>query len=94
MKSIRDIINLEPKCCEFEGLPFKLRRPSAADLIDALAYARDNPDATLAWMCWRHCLDNEGNLLFATIDAAMNADADFIVRVGKMAEAMYGEGRD
>jgi hypothetical protein len=48
----------------------------------------------LAWFCWRHLLDEAGNPVFDTLEAALAADASVIMRAGQQIEALYGEGRD
>lgn len=94
MSGARDIFSLRPEPLELAGHNFQLRRPSALDLMEALAVGRDTPDRFHCWLVLRHLLDAEGNPVFSSIDEVMNADALMVMKAGKAAEELYGEGRD
>lgn len=94
MSSIRDIIKLRNVPSTIDGAPISLRRPSALDLLEGIQFAEKNPQQLLAWFCWRHLLDEAGNPVFDTLEAALAADASVIMRAGQQIEALYGEGRD
>lgn len=94
MSSIRDIIKLRNVPSVVEGAPVSLRRPSALDLLEALQFAEKQPQQMLAWFCYRHLLDEAGNPVFDSMEAALAADASVIMRAGQQIEALYGEGRD
>ena len=94
MSSARDIFSLRNHPLEIGGAAFQLRRPSALDLIEALAVSRDDPERFHCWLVARHLLDAEGRAVFSSIDEVMQSDAAMVFAAGKAAEALYGEGRD
>jgi hypothetical protein len=93
MKSIKDIIALKPVTIEMDGADIVLRRPSALDMVDAIAFLRDQPDRMFAWFVFRHVLV-DGAPAFSSIDEVLASDGFVVARIGKEIEKLYGEGRD
>ena len=93
MRSIRDALTLRPATVEVAGCSVQLRRPSAADLVEAIEVSQNMPTKLHAWLAWRHLLEN-GAPVFASLEQALEADGLTVAAIGKAAEALYSEGRD
>lgn len=94
MADIRSILALEPRRYELCGCPCLLKRPSLADLIDAVAINERGPAYAKAWALHRHLLDERGDPLFATVDDAMKAPAGMASKAIAAIEDLYSEGAD
>jgi hypothetical protein len=76
------------------GRAVTLRRPSALDFIDGAEMASRTPTRLYAWLAYRHLLDEFGRSVFASVEAALDADGLLILQIGREAEKLYEEGRD
>jgi hypothetical protein len=76
------------------GLTVTLRRPSALDFVEAADIAAKKPSSLYAWFAYRHLLDESGRPVFASLEAALDADGKVIWQIGKACELLYEEGRD
>lgn len=96
--SIADALRLKPVQRELpDGTPYWLRRPSAADLIEAIEFSKATPEKLHAWLAWKHLYDlREGILepVFESMDEALAATATTVTAIGQEAERLYSEGRD
>lgn len=93
--SIADALALKNVGTELpNGLKVTLRRPSALDFVEAADLAAKNPSRLYAWFAYRHLLDESGRPVFASLEAALDADGKVIWQIGKACELLYEEGRD
>jgi len=88
------ILNSEPHSVVVKGVAFKLRRPTVADLAEALHVNATAPTDANAWMLKRHLLTENGVPVFASIDDAKNCPLALATRLIPMIEGLYAEGRD
>jgi hypothetical protein len=93
--SISDALQLKNIGVRIEGCgTVTLRRPSVLDFIDGADIATRQPTHLYAWLAYRHLLDENGRPVFASLEAALDADGRLIIQIGKEAEKLYEEGRD
>lgn len=76
------------------GHSVTLRRPSALDFIEGADVASKSPSRLYAWLAYRHLLDESGRPVFASVEAALDADGLLILQIGRACEQLYEEGRD
>jgi hypothetical protein len=88
------ILNLEPKRVEVMGVSLQLRRPTVADLAEALHVNADGEGKGNAWMLWRHVQHPDGRPVFADVEAAAAAPLAFAMKLIPLIEGLYAEGRD
>lgn len=94
MRDIRSILALEPVAIEIDGCTVLLKRPTIADLVDAIEINRTSPELGKFWQIHRHALAPDGSALFADTDAASRCPAHLGARICVEIEALYNEGRD
>lgn len=96
--SISDALSLKPVQRQLaDGTPYWLRRPTAADLIDAIEFSKASPERLHAWLVWKHLMDVENGILepvFGSIEEVMRSSATTVATIGAEAERLYSEGRD
>lgn len=76
------------------GRAVTLRRPSALDFIEVADLAAKAPSRLYALLCAKHLLDEQGAPVFASVEAALEADGRLVWQIGQAAERLYEEGRD
>jgi hypothetical protein len=91
--SIKDALALKDATLELSFGAVTLRRPSAADVIEATNVASTDASRLYAHLVWRHLVE-EGKPVFGSIDEVLAADGVRVLEIGKAAERLYGEGRD
>lgn len=94
MPDIRAILALEHKPFELNGAACLLKRPTLADLVDAVSANEQGPVFSKAWALHRHLLDPTGSPVFSTVDEAMRAPAGIAAKAVAAIEALYSEGSD
>ena len=91
--SIRDTLLLTDHEYMLGTVVYRLRRPSALDLIEALEVSKNEPSRLHAWLVLRHLVEN-GKPVFENIEQVLACDAAKISLLAQAAEKMYAEGRD
>lgn len=94
MKSITDILELKPFPFDINGAACFLKRPTLADLVDAISANERGPAFAKAWALHRHLLDADGLPVFASVDDALRMPAGAAAKAVQAIEALYGEGQD
>lgn len=94
MPDLSAILNSEPERVILQGVAFKLRRPTVADLAEALHVNATTPGDANAWMIWRHLLTEAGVPVFATVEHAKDCPLALATRLVPLIEGLYAEGRD
>lgn len=88
------MLALEPVPVEIDGAALLLKRPTLADLIDAIEVNRTQPENGKYWQLQRHALAPDGTALFADIAAASRCPAHIAALLSVKIETLYNEGRD
>ena len=94
MKSISDILELKPVPLDLNGAPCFLKRPTLADLVDAISANERGPGFAKAWALHRHLLDAEGGPVFKSVEDALSMPAGLAAKAVQAIEALYSEGSD
>ena len=84
----------QPKTIEYRGEWVTLRRPTVADLAEALHVNATAPGEANAWLLWRHLETRAGVQVFSSLEHAKACPLRLALRIVPMIEEMYGEGRD
>lgn len=92
--TIRDALLLRNATVQLSFGAVTLRRPSAADVIEAMDVSTKNPERLYAHFVWRHLLDESGRQAFDSVAAVLEQDGVRVLEIGRACEALYGEGRD
>lgn len=91
--SLRDALKLTNKVVEVDGMEVVLRRPSIADLVEAIEVSGDPKIHFVSWTVLNHLL--EGNKpMFSSLDEVMICDFRLVEKIGKEIDILYNEGRD
>lgn len=90
---IRDALLLRDATVETSFGPVVLRRPSAADVIEATEVALKRPETLYAHLVWRHVMDG-GKPAFESLEQVLQSDGIRVLELGRLVEHLYGEGRD
>lgn len=90
---IRDALLLKDAKAVLSFGEVTLRRPSAADVIEATEVAARTPNRLYAHLVYRHLVEN-GSPVFSSVDEVMGCDGLRVLEIGKAIDALYGEGRD
>lgn len=91
--SLKDALTLKNKEVVIDGTPVTLRRPSVADLAEAVQQAK-TPDTFAAWLVYNHLLAENGKLYFSNIQEVFDCDGHFAELIAIEVDKLYGEGRD
>lgn len=94
MLDIRSVLALEPVRVEVDGAEVLIKRPTLADLIDAIEVNRTQPENGKYWQLHRHVMAPDGTRLFADFDAAAECPAHIAALLSVKIETLYNEGRD
>lgn len=94
MPDIRAILKCEPVACEILGFKVLLKRPTVADLLDAIEVTAKDPGNVKPWTLHRHLLDGDGAPVFPTVEDARCCPAHFGAEACAEIEKLYNEGRD
>jgi hypothetical protein len=92
--SIRDALLLRNATAELSFGTVTLRRPSAADVIEAMQVSASTPERLYAHFVWRHLLDESGRQAFDSVERVLEQDGVRVLEIGRACEKLYGEGRD
>jgi len=76
------------------GFEVKLKRPTIADLLDAIEINSKSPADVKPWTLHRHLLDADGVPVFPDIESARLCPAHFGAEACAEIEKLYNEGRD
>jgi len=90
---ISDALRMKPAEIEVGGTRYRVSRPSVLDMIDALEHSRQSPQTMLAWLVWRHLLEQDGSRAFETLDQVLACDAHAVTAIGQQVQLFYEEGR-
>lgn len=94
MHDIKAILKNEPVACEVLGFNVYIKRPTIADLIDAIEMTAKDPTNIKPWTLHRHLLDEDGLPIFPTVEDARLCPAHFGAEACARIEALYNAGRD
>ncbi len=94
MKCISDILELKPVPFDLNGAPCFLKRPTLADLVDAISANERGPAFAKAWAIHRHLLDGDHAPVFASAEEALRMPAGAAAKAVQAIEALYSEGSD
>jgi hypothetical protein len=94
LPDLASILNCEPERVIAKGVAFELRRPTVADLAEALHVNATTPTDANPWMLKRHLLTENGVPVFASIDDARNCPLALATLLIPLIEGLYAEGRD
>ena len=94
MPDIRAMLALEPVRVDVDGAEVLIKRPTLADLIDAIEVNRTQPENGKYWQLQRHTMAPDGTQLFADIAAAAQCPAHIAALLSVRIESLYNEGRD
>lgn len=76
-----------------DGMEVVLRRPSIADLLEAIDISGNPKIHFVSWTVFNHLL--EGNKpMFSSLDEVMQCDFHLVEKIGKEIDILYAEGRD
>lgn len=92
--TIRDALLLRNTFAELSFGAVVLRRPSAADVIEAMDVSTKSPNHLYAHLVWRHLLDETGAPAFDSLERVLQCDGARVLEIGRAAERLYAEGRD
>jgi hypothetical protein len=92
--TIRDALLLRHATAELSFGAVVLRRPSAADVIEAMDVSTKTPSHLYAHLVWRHLLDETGAPAFDSLERVLQCDGARVLEIGRAAERLYAEGRD
>jgi hypothetical protein len=91
---ISDAFTLKPATISMpDGSSMTVRRPSALDMIEAIAESKRAPETFGAWLVYRHARDGDAPM-FATLDEVLKCDAHAVAAVSAAIQRLYEEGRD
>jgi len=91
--SIRDALLLKDAKAVLSFGEVTLRRPSAADVVEATEVASRTPNQLYAHLVFRHLVEN-GEQVFSSVEEVLVCDGLRVLEIGKAIDALYGEGRD
>lgn len=94
MPDILAILSSAPRLIAVDGADLQLRRPTVADLAEALHVNATAPGDANAWLLWRHLETRAGVQVFSSLEHAKACPLHLALRIVPMIEEMYGEGRD
>ena len=92
--TIRDALLLRNAAVALSFGEVTLRRPSAADVVEATDVVAKAPNSLYAHLVWRHLLDETGAPAFDSLEQVMRCDGLRVLEIGRAAERLYAEGRD
>jgi hypothetical protein len=92
--TIRDALLLRHATVDTSFGVVTLRRPSAADVIEAMDVSAKAPGHLYAHLVWRHLLDETGAPAFDSLERVLQCDGTRVLEIGRAAERLYAEGRD
>jgi hypothetical protein len=92
--SLAAALRLEHKPVERDGVRFLLRRPTVADLAEALEQNERDPKRANVWLLRSHVLNEQGVPVFADEAAAAQCPLALGRWLVAEVEGLYGEGRD
>ena len=92
--TIRDALLLRNATATLSFGEVSLRRPSAADVIEAAEVSTKTPERIYAHLVWRHLLDETGKSAFDSLERVLECDGMRVLEIGRAAERLYAEGRD
>lgn len=87
--SIKDALLLKNHTVEYQGNMFTFRRPSAADMIEAVERAKSNQ--FVSWMVMNHLIE-DGKPVFTTLEEVLECDGRTIFFLASEIDKLYGEG--
>lgn len=88
--SIKDALKLKNHTVTIQGNEYTFRRPSCADMIEAMEQNKDKNFA--AWLVFTHLLDLDNKPFFATLEEVLEADGITIMVLANEIDKLYGEG--
>lgn len=87
--SIKDALLLKNHTVEYQGIVFTFRRPSAADMIEAIE--KSKTDEFVPWMVMNHLIE-EGKPVFNTLEEVLECDGRTVFFLASEIDKLYGEG--
>lgn len=89
--SLKEALSLKNKEVEVEGIKITLRRPSLADLAEAVNIAKSGNISLTAWLVFNHLLENNSPV-FASPEEALNYDGLILEKIALEVDKLYSEG--
>jgi len=91
--SLRDALKLTNKLVKIDDMDVVLRRPSIADLVEAIEVSGNPKIHFAAWTVLNHLLE-ENKPMFSSLEEVMICDFRLVEKIGKEIDILYNEGRD
>jgi hypothetical protein len=90
--SLRDALALKNKVIVVDGTEVTLRRPSVADLVEAVQQSKTSTNFA-AWLVFTHLLAENNQPYFINEAEVLGCDGVFVDLLAIEIDKLYGEGR-
>jgi len=91
--SIKNALTLKNHVCSIQDHTFTLRRPSVADLAQAVSEAAKGDPHFSCWLVFNHLVE-DGKPVFDTQDEVLACDGGLINFLVAEIDRLYGESQD
>ena len=91
--SIKEALALKDVVYTIGENTFTLRRPSVADLVEAVEQSKNSPNQFVAWLVYNHLVE-DGKLAFDNVEQVMLCDGILIDLLATRIDKLYGEGKN
>lgn len=91
--SIKNALALRNHTCQAEGHTFVLRRPSIADLAEAVVQAKAGDPHFSCWLVFNHLVE-DGKPVFDSPQEVLTCDGSLITYLVDQIDSLYGEVQD
>lgn len=90
---IKDALKLKDHVCSIQDHTFVLRRPSVADLAQAVAEAKQGDPHFSCWLVFNHLVE-DGKPVFDNQEEVLSCDGGLINFLVNEIDRLYGESQD
>ena len=91
--SIKEALTLKNKVVQIGGHTFTLRRPSVADLVEAVEQSKKSPSTFMAWLVYNDLVE-DGKLVFDNVEEVLASDGVTVEAISAEIDKLYGAGLD